>query len=282
MGNMETLKITTLIENNEDYKKQLNFEHGLSLYIELENMKILFDTGQSGKFKDNAKKLEKSLKDLDYLIISHGHYDHAGGVEEAIKELGKKTKVIVGREFFNPKYKQLSENSYKYNGISFNEDIFLKNNLKLEKIEGDILNIGEKIIIFHNFERETSYEKINDKFYIKNQEKYIRDDFKDEIAMGVKTDKGLVVIVGCSHIGIINILKSISKKIDMPIYMVIGGTHLVEADKDRIDKTILDLKKMNIEYVALSHCTGEEGIEGLQKAYKDKFIKNNTGNIIKI
>lgn len=102
----------------------------------------------------------------------------------------------------------------------------------------------------------------------------------DEIALGLITHKGLVVIAGCSHVGIINILSNIQEKVRIPIYAVIGGTHLVEADNERIDRTVAAFHEMNIEYIAVSHCTGENAIEKIKKEFNNKFILNNTGNEI--
>ena len=96
------------------------------------------------------------------------------------------------------------------------------------------------------------------------------------------TGKGLVVIVGCSHVGIVNILSSIYEKTGIPIYAVIGGTHLIEADELRMQKTIDAFRAMNIKFIAVSHCTGEEGIKRIQQEFSDEFIYNNTGNVIVI
>ena len=276
------LKITTLIENNGNNDKKLKYEHGLSLYIEYDNKKILFDTGQTGDFIENANYLNKSLHDLNYLILSHGHYDHSGGVKRLLDKLNKNTNIIMGNEYFYPKYKIIENNTMKFNGNSFNEDLLINKGFIINKISNDITYLNEKIIIFHNFNRFTNYEKRNEKFFIKMQDEFIHDDFKDEIVIGIITKKGLVVIAGCSHIGIINILKTIKTRININIYAVIGGTHMIEADNDRIHKTIKDLKGLHIDYIAVSHCTGEKATEEIKKVFKDKFIINNTGNVIKV
>lgn len=276
------LKITTLIENNQDNDKRLFYEHGLSLYIEADNKKILFDTGQTGDFIKNARLLKKSLDDLDYVILSHGHYDHSGGVKKLLNHLNRNTKFIMGKEYFYPKYKKIEKDEYKFNGNSFDENYLISRGFSIKKEDSDIEFLTKKIILFHNFNTFTNYEKINKKFFIKKQNEFIPDDFKDEMAMGIITQKGLVVIVGCSHIGIINILKSIKERININIYAVIGGTHMIEADDITIDNTISDFKKLKINSIAVSHCTGEKAIEKIKDIFSENFIINNTGNIIKI
>ena len=152
----------------------------------------------------------------------------------------------------------------------------------MKKVEEDIFYITDTIMLFHHFLRKNDFEKKNENFYIMENNLSMHDDFDDEIVLGITTGKGLVVIVGCSHVGIVNILGSISEKTGMPIYAVIGGTHLVEADEMRIQKTICAFRAMNIKFIAVSHCTGEEGIKRIQQEFIDEFIYNNTGNVIVI
>lgn len=276
------VRVTALIENNPDDKKELFYEHGLSLYIELEDTNLLFDTGQTGDFIKNSEKLKKSIQDLDYVVISHGHYDHSGGVHRLLATLNRKTEFVVGDEFFDLKYKKLEDGTYKFNGNSFHQSQIEEKGIHLRKIEEDTTYLNDRILIFHNFKRSNEYELRNERFFIQQGETYLPDDFKDEIALGILTSKGLVVVVGCSHVGIINILTDIRKRVNIPIYAVIGGTHLVEADEVRMNRTVMALKEMGIQSIAVSHCTGEEGSKRLSSEFGTRFIRNNTGNVIVI
>ena len=276
------LTITTLIENNPDNKGQLLYEHGVSFLIETDGKRILFDTGQSGDFVQNAKVLNKDLNTLDFVIISHGHYDHSGGFRKLLDTVEKVPTIMVGEEFFQPKYKCVSDGDYKYIGNSFDAEFLSKHKIPFKKIVGTMEYLTDYLILFHHFLNRTDFEKRNRKFYIRENSSYIPDEFKDEIALGIVTKKGLVVIVGCSHVGVVNILKTISERVDMPIYAVIGGTHLIDADEVRMQKTIDALKDMKIQLVAVSHCTGEEGICCLRQELKECFLFNNTGNVIEI
>lgn len=276
------LQITTLIENNPADEGHFLFEHGLCLYIETDGRKILFDTGQSGDFIENAKVLNKNLNKLDYCFISHGHYDHSGGFEKLVSVIDKFPQLIVGEEFFKPKYKKASTSGFQFNGNSFDVSFLSKNKISTRKVKEDMIYLTEHIIVFHHFIKHTDYEKRNSRFFIKENTKYIPDDFEDEISLGIVTERGLVVIVGCSHVGIINILKTISERVDIPIYAVIGGTHLIEADEVRVKTTIDAFKEMKIQLIAVSHCTGEEGIRLIRQELKEKFLYNNTGKVIQI
>ena len=196
--------------------------------------------------------------------------------------INKYPKLIVGNEFFKPKYKMIEEKVYKYNGNPFDEKYILDYNIPLKKVNEDILRITDTIMMFHKFSRRNIFETRNEKFYYKEKSTYIHDDFDDEIVLGIKTVRGLVIIVGCSHMGIVNILETISEKTGIPIYAVIGGTHLIEADEMRMQKTLDAFRAMNINLIAVSHCTGEEGIKRIQQEFNDEFIYNNSGNVIVI
>lgn len=274
------LKITTLIENQPAQNPELKYEHGLSFYIEVEGKKILFDTGQTGDFVENAELLQKDLGDLDYVFISHGHFDHANGLPRLLDKLNPKTNIVIGEEFFRKKYKVLEDGTYIYGGVSFEEKDVVEKGFELTKIKTDIYPISEKIMIFHHFERSNEVEQPNPIFVIKDEQGECLDEFPDEIAMGIVTDKGLVVVVGCSHFGIANILTHIQKKTNMPIYAVIGGTHLVEADDKRVEYTMDTFRKLGIQLIAVSHCTGQSAIQKMDEFLGENFIINNTGNIM--
>lgn len=275
------VKITTLIENSVKEKSLLHSEHGLSFYIQADDINIIFDTGQSGSFVENANKLNVDLKRIDYVILSHGHYDHTGGFTTLVKEAGNSFKLIAGEKFFNNKYKY---DGIKYTciGNSFNKNYLEENKISIKYINEDTFNISNNILVASNFERKTDFEKIKDRFLIKLDNNYEKDDFSDEIVLAIKLQQGLLVVLGCSHVGIVNILESLIERTGMPIYGVIGGTHLVEADDLRVDETIKYLREKDIKLIGVSHCTGEKAIEKLKDNFKDRFLEVNTGEIIEI
>lgn len=276
------MKITTLIENQAGEDENLHTEHGLSVYVEVDGKHILFDTGQSGNFIDNAKELNIDLKKLDYVIISHGHYDHSGGFKRLVKEINPNIKLYIGNGFFNKKYSLISEDNYEYIGNPFDESFLKEKKIPTEYINQDVINITENLSIFTNFNRKKEFENTNQDMYLKENGKYKKDIFLDEISMGIKTDKGLFVIVGCSHVGIVNILDTIIQRTNMDIYALIGGTHLIKEDDEKINKTIEYIKEKNIKLVGACHCTGKQGLTMLSQQLEENFINNNTGDTLKI
>ncbi len=277
-----SLKITTLIENMPDTEEKLAFEHGFSVLVEVDGKKILFDTGQSGSFTENAEVLGIDLSEVDAVVLSHGHYDHTGGVPALLKKLQKNTPIYIGKEFFMPKYKLLEDGSYKYNGNPFEPELLTGEDslARVYPVEADVTWISKKLVLFKNFRRVTGYEKVNPKFFVKTEQGYEQDLFVDEISLGILTEAGLVLLVGCSHVGIVNILEHVKQGLDIPVAAVLGGTHLVEAGEERLQKTVHALKEYGVKTIAVSHCTGEEGMELLEQEFHDEFVVNNTGNVL--
>jgi len=278
------IKITTLIENMPDNEKRLAFEHGFSVYIECEGKKILFDTGQTGDFVKNAEVLGIALEETDAVVLSHGHYDHTGGVFALLELLGKSRKIpcYVGKEFFLEKYKLLEDGSFKYNGNPFQKALLEqeKSPVELNFVEQDVTWLTKNIVLLKNFQRVTEYEQVNPKFFVKQGERYIQDYFPDEIALGLITEQGVVLIAGCSHVGIVNMLEHVKRILQLPVMAVLGGTHLVEAGEERLEKTVEALREYGVQQIAVSHCTGEAGMELLKREFPKEFTVNNTGNVM--
>ena len=275
------MKITTLIENMPDDAGELVFEHGFSVLLEVDGKRILFDTGQSGAFVKNAEILGVRLSEVDAVVLSHGHYDHTGGVPALLPLLKEKTPVYVGKEFFLSKYKALEDGGWKYNGNPFELEL-LAEKMQLCFVEENVTKLCENVFLLKNFARRTAYEENNPKFFVKTESGYEPDLFADEIALGLVTQAGLVLVTGCAHVGIVNMLEHVKEHLGLPVTAVIGGTHLVEAGTGRLEKTAEALKACGVSTVAVSHCTGEAGMEFLEKEFAGGFVRNNTGHCMEV
>jgi len=274
------MKLITLIENHPGEDKQLKAEHGFSVYIEGKETSLLFDTGQSGDFVDNAQKLNVDLEKVTALIISHGHYDHANGVPRFLTTIKHHPDLIVGEGFFKQKYRTRADRSFKANGISFEQADIIKAGSKIKTITRDTTIFNDEVVIYKNFPQTTDFENLSDQFYLKDDQEFYLDQFSDEICLGLKTAEGLVLLVGCSHVGIINIVEAVSKRTTLPIIGIIGGTHLIAADEKRCQETIQALKALQLKFLAVSHCTGDQHLEQLKETFGEKFLFNRTGTPI--
>ncbi|MBN4074369.1 MAG: hydrolase [Alkaliphilus sp.] len=278
------MKITTLIEDLTGDNKKLKCEHGLSFLIEVDKEKILFDTGETGKFIWNAENLNIDLKRVNKVILSHAHHDHCNGVRKILKHYDIAPKFYVGSHFFKNgnKYRYSEEEmAHKYVGADFDEEFLRNRRIEIEYVNENITKISEDVYIFANFDRSIDFEKNNHSLRVKRGNEYEIDKFEDEIVVGLDTKKGLLLLLGCSHPGIINIIETIAKRTSKRIYGIVGGTHLIEADEDRIKKTMEYLKKVDTKILGFSHCTGVTA----EKMFKEEFMQfyvNRTGSVIEI
>lgn len=244
----------TVMDNLAGEQKAMKAEHGLSFYVETEEVRILFDFGAGGHALDNARKLGIRLDQIDFAVGSHGHYDHAAGYRD-FAEAGLTCPLVTGNGFFREKYAQ---NGLKatYLGVGFDCD-FLNSHGIEHTVCHDLLPLGRKCWVLGGIQRTHTFETIPERFVIRDKTGWCQDHFEDEICL-VLEDKGrLTVIVGCSHPGILNILDTVRKRFTQPIAAVVGGTHLVEADRRRIEQTTRAMKEMGIGLLGFNHCSGE-------------------------
>ncbi len=202
------LKLTCVIENTSTFASEFSAEHGLSILIEYGDSKILFDTGKSPEvFKKNMKLLN-GFEDLNYVILSHGHYDHTGGLSYLYNHcpadiLMHRTAILPKYVFRNDKLQFIgTEGNYETKESNIQND--QKNNRTSNiKFISKTVELSPNIFIFTNISLKYDFETIDQSFFIKDNGKLLRDTFEDEIALVFKTEKGLIIFSGCAHKGII-------------------------------------------------------------------------------
>lgn len=246
--------LRTLLENSISQNKALTAEHGLSFMVETEQTKILFDCSAGSAARKNAGKMNVSLADVDYVVLSHSHYDHAGGYPDMAAH-GACAPLVTGPRFFEEKYARDGE-KYVYLGCGFGESFLTENGIEHLVCEG-CETLAEGCHVVGSFKRIYDFEKAPSRFVRQTREGMIPDDFPDEICLVIEGTKGLIMIVGCSHPGILNMIESVREHFRQPVYAVFGGSHLVEADEGRLLETMKILKDMGIALAGFNHCTGE-------------------------
>ncbi len=271
------LKITTLIEDTQGEHKGLLCEHGLSFFIEKDNYRMLFDVGQSAAFLSNARQLNIDLGRLDSVALSHGHYDHTGGFRELAEKTTRFT-LFTGDGFFDEKY-GICDNSCEFLGNNFDEMYLSSKGIEHQIVHERLRKIAPGIHIISDFPRIHEDEKINPRFKIFRDGVFHPDFFRDEIAIAVDTPGGLAVLLGCSHPGMKNMLDAAVQLLQRPLYAVLGGTHLIEAQEDSLDLSIEYLKQESIKIIGVCHCTGQKALDrlaGSNACYKS----NRTGSFL--
>ncbi len=238
------MKIKILADNRNEFG-ELNGANAFSLLVSHNGKKFLFDTGLDDTFIKNANALGENLNDIDYVIISHGHYDHGDGLAFLYDK-----KVVVGKGIFTERF------SKRRNGVSS----ALSYGKKIKK-QHRILTVNktkklsEDAIVFKTNYRPYSFENDNYPTYLKDG----RDDIvKDEISLAIKTEQGLVIVSGCSHAGICNIVENAKKTCkENRVFAVIGGFHLTNKT-ERAEKVVLKLKEIGVNNCYTGHCISDE------------------------
>jgi 7,8-dihydropterin-6-yl-methyl-4-(beta-D-ribofuranosyl)aminobenzene 5'-phosphate synthase len=271
------VRITTLSENTA----QLGFlgEWGLSILVETETAKVLLDTGLSISAVYNADLIGIDLSTIDTIVLSHAHGDHTGGLRDVLRRVRKQVQVIAHPDIWIPKYVVYGEMS-RYAGIPYaREDLeSLGASFNLTKkpfeISGDIMTTGE-------IEMTTDYETIDDRLFVKRANNMVPDPLADDLAIVVRTTEGLILITGCAHRGIVNTVRQVQKLTRGEyIHTIIGGTHLMVASPERIEKTANELKGLGLQRLGVSHCTGFSASAALAKEFSEVFFLNNAGTQI--
>lgn len=270
-------KIVTLVENEAGVHKGLRSEHGISFYVECHGKKLLFDTGQSRAFLENAEKLKIDIGKIDALVISHGHYDHSGGTR-FLFEGGIKPPVWVGKGFFDEKYAK-DGTTYEYVGNDFGEEYFKSVGVTYQEVDTEVQEILPGVYAVTQFERLFPDETANPRFWVLRKGSFEQDPFGDELSLVLDTPKGLVVILGCSHPGVKNILSTITKRFSRKIHAVLGGTHMVDATEGSVACSLQYFSEGLVDLLGVSHCTGEKASKQIAERIEGSFA-NHTGSML--
>lgn len=269
------MRIQVLVENISN-DENLENEHGLSLYIEVGKEKLLFDTGASGKFLNNAKKMNIDLLGIEKVIISHGHYDHGGGLNLFL-DFNKKADIYINKNAFNDFYSNKLDGSKQYIGL----DKTLKHNSRIIFVDKELC-LDENKELFSGVKCETYCPSGNSELYTLNGELFEKDSFFHEQNLIIEEGKKTVLIAGCAHNGIVNIMKEcFRRKNRMPDY-VVGGFHLYSRSTGKTEeKTALEsmgeyLLSTGAKFYTC-HCTGLDGYKELKQIMGDKINYISTG-----
>ncbi len=258
------MKITSLLENTASSHK-VRAEHGLSLFIETSSRKILFDMGQSDLFAENALSLGVDLSEVDIAILSHGHYDHSGGLEKFL-QVNKTAPVYMSRFAFEPHY----NGTEKYIGI----DPKLKDNPRFIFTD-NFFSVDESLSLFSCNDRKREYNLGSGGLTTFENGSFLPDDFRHEQYLLIEEGEKSYLFSGCSHKGILDIVKWFE-----PDYLV-GGFHFSKLPLDeKLAEYAKQLDKSETHFYTC-HCTGVEQFEFMKK-YMKNFSYLSCGDRVEV
>lgn len=269
------MKITTLVDNHAG--NGLRAEHGLSLWIECDGRHVLFDTGQSDALLTNARLLDIDLAQADYIVLSHGHYDHTGGIAPVL-EIASHAEVYLHPAAPGIRY---SIQSGKAKPIHMpREAVAALDALppgRYHRVLGPRM-VTARIGVSGPIPRETRFESTGGPFYL-DPEGALEDPIEDDLALWAESDEGLVVCVGYSHAGIVNTLSYIQRLAGTTkVRAVIGGFHLLGAAQERMEHTVAALRSLRPHLLITCHCTGEEATAALRKSLGSRVLAGSAGH----
>lgn len=278
------LRITTLSENGVGTigAGLLLAEWGLSILVETDEVTILLDAGKSISVSNNADVLGIDLSKIDKIVLSHGHFDHTGGLRHVLRKMRKEVEIIAHPDVWAAKYNRRQGQADKYIGIPFQrhelESLGAGFNLttKAVKITNNIMTTGEIPMV-------TDFEQIEPYLWVKEDAEWQPDKLLDDQALIITTELGLVVVLGCAHRGIINTLYHAQQLTGIEqIHTVLGGAHLLHASEERLRKTMGALKVLGVQRLGLCHCTGFQVITVIAPEFGDRFFFNTTGTSLSV
>ncbi|NLL21981.1 MAG: MBL fold metallo-hydrolase [Firmicutes bacterium] len=278
---LSNVKVTTLCENSAPAPSRgVMGEHGMSMLLEAGGKRILFDTGGGLSLLHNARRLNVDLGGLDGLVLSHGHYDHTGGLKYLLEQVGSLS-IYAHPDVFADKYHLLKDEEPRRIGIPWPKEELEHLGARFSLSRGSV-KLGEEIILTGEIPRRESREEntATDLYYKKPDGSFAPDLLADDQAVIVESTAGTIVLLGCAHSGLINTLRYVcdltGKK---QIYACIGGTHLMNASNERLEYTIEALREFDLQQVAPCHCTGPKGSLMLFQAFGDRFAHNPAGTV---
>ncbi len=266
-------KITTLVENSVA-RPGVCGEHGLAVLIEIDGKSVLFDTGATDLLLLNAKTLGTDLSNVDSIVLSHGHYDHTGGLAAALSTMD--TPVVYAHpDAFLRRYVRWKGDAREI-GIPHSKEAIEGSGGKLS-LSSKPQEVAPGIMLTGEVPRITAFEDTGGAFFL-DEECSEPDLINDDQAIVIDAPEGLIVIVGCAHSGIVNTLLRVQRLFpDVPVSAIVGGMHLINASEERMAETVVMLRSLDPRQVVAGHCTGWKACCRLADRFGDVFDLLSTG-----
>ncbi len=273
-----SFKITVLCENTVA-RPGLVGEHGFAAYVETPAGMLLFDTGQGMALAANSIALKKDLSRVSQVVLSHGHYDHTGGLLAFLGMHGP-CDIVAHPDVLSERYWAMPGNDAQKPvsiGMPWHEAYLTSRGANFRWVE-DFSELMPGVFVTGVVPRTTEFETGDPRMRVRKDGSWVPDPFLDDYSLALKTDRGLVVVLGCAHAGLINILDHVIRRTgENRIHAILGGTHLGFYPEEHLDETLRVLQKYEVELLAVSHCTGQAAAARLAGELGDRFSFGHVG-----
>jgi 7,8-dihydropterin-6-yl-methyl-4-(beta-D-ribofuranosyl)aminobenzene 5'-phosphate synthase len=277
-----TIRLDIICENTVGRPIAACGEHGFSCLVRTESGTFLFDTGSGQTLLNNLDSLGIDACQIDAVILSHGHSDHCGGLLPLLKKIGPRS-VYSHPQIFNERFWQgqheerdismpYTRSELESAGATFN---FL----------GSFAVLAPGIYFSGVVPRLDPLEKGDPHLVCRaaGGRGWVADEFADDSALAIETQKGLVILLGCAHSGLINTVEHFRHELDDPrIHAIVGGTHLGPASDAQFEATLDYLKHLDFDRLGVSHCTGQIRSAQLYAHLPNKVFFANVGSTLKV
>ncbi|MBN2340592.1 MAG: MBL fold metallo-hydrolase [Deltaproteobacteria bacterium] len=269
-----TIKIITLCENTATFGCLA--EWGLSMWVETDTFRLLLDTGMTDVAFQNSKRYNIDFTALDAIVLSHGHLDHTGGLPYILPHAGP-VPVYCHPDVFAPKFSARHLAADENISIPLDRDALAADGRTVHLVK-EAAEISPGIHLSGEISMETDFEQLDDHLLTEKNGKHEKDPLRDDLSVAIETERGLFILLGCAHRGVVNIIRHFQRVTgEERVYGIAGGLHLSHADDEHIDQVVRFFEKTNIQKIACSHCTGFNAASRLKTVFPDRFIHNNSG-----
>ena len=258
-------------------------EHGFAVWITHGDEHILFDTGGGMTLATNLQVLKKDVRDLRQVILSHGHWDHTGGLKTILNDR-ESTEILAHPGIFAERYsikKRETTPHYAAASIPFSRQELEQAGSRFH-LTRDFTEVGSGIWFSGEIPRPQGWITSDPGLVLRWDNRYIPDHILDDVSLVLDTDKGPVVLFGCAHAGADTILEYLAARTGYnAFHAVIGGMHLSKADEQRIDQIIACLEKFQVQQVVATHCTGFQAMARFYHHFGERFVFSTVGSIFR-
>ncbi|MBW1819310.1 MAG: MBL fold metallo-hydrolase [Deltaproteobacteria bacterium] len=274
------IRLSTLAENSASWLGLLA-EWGLSILVETDDATVLVDTGRSNVAAYNARIMKVDLEKIDKIMFSHGHEDHTGGLVDLLRLRDMPeipVEVIAHPDAWAPKYWRSPDgNRYNYIGIPYARKLAESLGASF-RLTPDPVWITDRIVTSGEVPMLTDFEEIDASACVETDDGYAGDLLRDDQSLFITSDKGLILVCGCAHRGIVNTIRRAQDLTGSDdVYAIVGGIHLFGASERRVRLTLDEIKRLDVQRIGVSHCTGPSASAFLAHELGNRFFFNQAG-----